>query len=437
MPALFLRVPSCGLPCPAVVVEEDAAGEAGVSGGCPVCRDAAVAPRGSTGDAPRIAGHPATFAAAVDAAATLLTRARCPLVYGLSRSPVGAARAAALVARALRAAIDIEGSDVLAPDLEALATFGLAAATFGEIRSRADVALLWRCDPRAAHPDLLPADASIFLVPPAPEGPDGGRVTGAPRGGGRGELRLLPVAPGGDLEALLVLRAFAGGAAPRAATAGGIATGDLAAAAAALRAARYAAILWDTAATAGPLGLAVASALALLARDLNDGGRAAARPLGPGRNVAGSMSALLSVAGLPRAAGFHSGDPDRLPEPLGGAAMIARGAADAMLLVGVRRIPAGITAGNAAGRPALVVVGGSLPEGCPEADVFLPAAVPGYDGAGLFQRADGVPVPVRAARVGVPRPPDPPATAPATARPQEETVLAALLARLGPAGEGS
>src|SRR2546426_12809974 len=63
--------------------------------------------------------------------------------------------------------IDVEGSEEVRADLFALQTFGLPTATFGEIRERADLLLLWRCDPRLTHRHL-------FEVPPRPA------LTGAP-----------------------------------------------------------------------------------------------------------------------------------------------------------------------------------------------------------------------------------------------------------------
>jgi formylmethanofuran dehydrogenase subunit B len=177
----------------------------------------------------------------------------------------------------------------------------------------------------------------------------------------------------------------------------------------ALRSARYAAFLWDPEALAGPEGLAIASALILLARDLNEGRRAVARPLGAGGNVAGAMSALLAVGGAPRALGFHAGAPESSPESFSAAAMLS-GGADALVLVGARHLPA-----LPANTPC-IVVGPSPPRECAEPDVFLPSAAAGFDGEGLFLRADGIPVPIHPAV--------------ASDRWQESAVLGALGARV-------
>jgi formylmethanofuran dehydrogenase subunit B len=405
MPATRVRVPFCGLPCSDLTLEEASGGAARVSGGCAAGREALAA--AATDDpraTPRVAGRAASLEEAIDAAAALLDRARSPFIYGLSRSPVGAAREAARLARTLGGAIDIEGSAGLDAEVEAMAAHGLCAATFGEVATRADVVLLWRCDPRAEHPALLPPAASVILVPPRAERPGG-----SDRTEGVGD-RTLPVPAGADLEVLLALRAAARDDQMPAGRAGPVPAEAIWDAAKSLRKARYAAIFWDQEAVAGPDGLAIASALMLLTRDLNTGGRAVARPLGAGGNVAGAMSALLAVGGSPRALGFHGGAARSATETFSAAAMIEGGGSDALVLVGARRLPA-----PGAQRPR-VVVGSSPSHAAAGADVFLPAAAIGLDGGGLFLRADGIPVPVRPAV--------------ATGRWQEEAILAALRARV-------
>src|SRR4029077_5633773 len=141
---------------------------------------------------------------------------------------------------------------------------------------------------RVEHPALLSPDATVLHVPPPDEGRDPSQRPA-----------------GADLEVLLALRAAIAGAPARALASRTMPLEALQEIARTLRAARYAALLWDPGAMAGPDGLAIASALALITRDLNEHGRAVARPLGAGGNIAGAMSALLAAGGAPRALGFH------------------------------------------------------------------------------------------------------------------------------------
>jgi formylmethanofuran dehydrogenase subunit B len=253
------------------------------------------------------------------------------------------------------------------------------------VRDRADVVLLWRADPRAEHPDLLP---------------DQVEAGGGPR---KRQVFLLapPGAPaasfGADLEALQALRARLSRPAPAADDA----------VAAAIREARFVAVVWDPEAARGPGGTAIVTAIARLVRDLDARGRAVARSIGAGGNLAGAMSALLSECGLPRAVRFESPGGAAAHDPFDGATPGERG--DRLLVIGARG-PLGGTV------PAAIVVGPDLPEGCPEPEVFIPTAVPGLTGRGTWMRADGVAWPVRG-------------PLPASA-PLEEEILDLLEARL-------
>src|SRR5262245_8950716 len=149
-----VRVPFCGLPCSPLRIDDAGAGAWSVSGGCSVAR-AAAAPPPRAGA--RVGGRPADLETALARAAALLTGARRPRISGLAWSTIGTARRALRPGRRIGATIGIEGGDAVAAESEAIAIAGLTSATFGAVRARADVVLLWRCDPRDEHPALLPA----------------------------------------------------------------------------------------------------------------------------------------------------------------------------------------------------------------------------------------------------------------------------------------
>ena len=160
-----------------------------------------------------------------------------------------------------------------------------------------------------------------------------------------------------------------------------------------LRRARYSAILWDPAATVSVTGVAIASTLTLLARDLNAAARSAARPLGAGGNVAGAVAALAAAAGYPRAVSFANPTPRFAPGEFDAARMIGAGRADALLLVGALSVDK--APGGRAGRGS-VLIGPRLPEGMEDADVWIPTATPGLSARGTAARADGVTVVLKA-----------------------------------------
>src|SRR2546427_7511049 len=308
----------CGLPCDEMTLEVREDGIVAAQGGCPDCRQE-VALFHEEDRPPRVAGKEVSAERAIEAAVRMLKEARSPFVYGLSLSTTGTARRATSLAEAIGAAIDVEGSEAIRADLIALSTLGLPSATFGEIRDRADLFLLWRCDPRGSHPGLFAArprsDVSgprpVILVPPA----------GA---AGAATDRVLPVSAGADLDAALALRALVNGAEPQGAGPGGVPVALLGDAALALRRARYSAIFWGPAVASPVTGAWIALTLTLLARNLNATTRSAARPLGTVGNVAGAVAAIAAATGYPRAVSFAGGETRHAPGGVDAAGMIGR-----------------------------------------------------------------------------------------------------------------
>ena len=97
----------------------------------------------------RINGREVGLDEAVDAAAGILRQARAPLVYGLSGTSIEAQRRAVGLAEAIGAVVDPGASPA------ALQAIGSSTATFGEIRDRAELVVVWRADPVVTHPRLL------------------------------------------------------------------------------------------------------------------------------------------------------------------------------------------------------------------------------------------------------------------------------------------
>jgi formylmethanofuran dehydrogenase subunit B len=392
----------CGLPCAPMTIVPRRGGLAATEGGCPTCREEVSLYRQAE-DRPRVVGREVSADRAIDAAASLLKGSRAPFVFGLSRSSSSTAMRAARLASAIGGAIDVEGSEEIQADLTALSTFGLPSATFGEIRDRADLLLLWRCDPRMSHPGLFAA---------GPRAPRDGvrRIVLLPPTGGPGVTadRILTFDPSSDLGTALMLRELANGRTPGEERPGRVPGDPLREVASWLRRARYSAIIWDAATAASPPGVAVISALTLLARDLNAVARSVARPLGAGGNVAGAVAALAALTGYPRAVGFADGTPRFATAEFDAGRMLAPDGADVLLLVGARSAEAAGKNNDASGGPPPavrgrrrpgrrgVVIGPRLPRGVDDPDVWIPTATPGLSAGGTAARSDGVTVVLRA-----------------------------------------
>lgn len=108
------------------------------------------------------AGRPILDPPALAHAADMLAGARRPLITGLVGCTVEAVVAACDLADAVGAAIDagaVESARAAGPTI---ARAGEVTAAWEELRDRADLVLLWHCDPSASHPRF----GTRFLDPP-------------------------------------------------------------------------------------------------------------------------------------------------------------------------------------------------------------------------------------------------------------------------------
>ena len=124
-----------------------------------------------------------------DPAVAAIAGARRALVTGLVGAPVEAARVACDLAEAVGAAVDFGQADLAGPAGPTIARAGAVTAAPEEMRDRADLVILWNCDPVATHPAFaafLPPRAAILRLPPAPATPvDAARVIHQLLRGGR------------------------------------------------------------------------------------------------------------------------------------------------------------------------------------------------------------------------------------------------------------
>ena len=98
-----------------------------------------------------------------------LRSARRVLVTGLCDASLEAASAACDLAEALGAAVDFGEADVDRPAGPTIARVGAVTADPEEMRDRADLVILWGCDPAKANPAvaaLIPPRATVLRMPP-------------------------------------------------------------------------------------------------------------------------------------------------------------------------------------------------------------------------------------------------------------------------------
>jgi formylmethanofuran dehydrogenase subunit B len=348
----------CGCVCDDIEVTAD-----GLVRTCPL-GDAWFAEIGDRPPVARVDGREVSVDEAADAAAAILREARAPLVYGLGRTSCEAQRQAVALAEAAGAVIDVGVA------AGAFAAIGSSTATFGEIRDRAELVVLWRADPVVTHPRLL---ERLRLDPSAMVVVDAERTATADVAGAFVEVH-------DDFEALWALRGGEGALGSRLLAAGHVAF------------------------IHGALDELTALALHSLVRDLARGRHTVTLGLRDG-NARGAEDVLAWQTGFAAPVNFARGFPR---EGVGAAELLERGEVDAALVVAadlphLRELPT-------------VVVDSRATAAMEAARVAFATAADGIEVAGTAHRMDGVPVPLRAPL--------------AADRPGIEDVLAAIAERL-------
>jgi formylmethanofuran dehydrogenase subunit B len=375
----------CGCGCDDIEVGVAAGGLERASRTCPL-GDAWFAER--TADPPAVArvdGREVELAEAVEAAAAILSDARLPLVFGLGQTDCESQRAAVALAEAVGAVIDPTGP----PAGAASQAIGLSTATFGDIRDRAELVVVWRADPAASNPRLLPrlrldragraADRVLVAV-------DAQRTATAEEAD---EFIELPAEL--EFEALWALRALVRDVPLDDGLAGRLPLDALEGLAARLRATGYGAVLHRPGAYANGV------ALLALVRDIARVAHVVALPLREEGNARGAEDVLAWQTGYPAAVSFARAHPRARPGEFSAAAMLERGETDAALIVGfdaLRNLPP--RAADGLRRIPTIVVDPRATETAAAARVAFATAAAGVRRDGTAHRMDGVPVTLRA-----------------------------------------
>ncbi len=379
----------CGCGCDDIEVAVAAGALERASRTCPI-GDEWFAERAA--DAPavaRVGGREVDFADAVEASAAILGEARLPLVCGLGQTDCESQRAAVALAEAVGAVIDPVGPWDDGAAGAAAQAIGSSTATFGELRDRAKLVVVWRADPVASHPRLLPrlrlgragrADGRTLVVV------DAGRTATAEEAD---EFIELP--PELDFEARWAMRARVRDVPLDRNLAARLPLDALERLADRLRACEYGALLH------GSAGYASALALLALVRDLARVAHVVALPLRLEGNARGAEDVLAWQTGYPAAVSFARGHPRARPGEFSASGLLERGETDAALVVGfdaLRHLPRQ-AADNLRGIPT-IVVDPRATETAAAARVSFATAAAGVRREGTVHRMDGVPLTLHA-----------------------------------------
>ncbi len=381
---LFVDVPCafCGCLCDDLRVTVAGGKVVELEGACSLAGPQILAAEASR-PAGRIAGRDVSQAEAIHEAARVLIAARAPLVWGLGRATCEAQAAAVEIGQLLGGVIAVPGGD------DALQTVGEVSCTFGEMRQRADLIVVWGVDPLATHPRLLQRHASAG-VGLAVVDSRGTATTAAAN-------PWLQIQAGRGFEAATVLRALLKSAAfdeAQVAERTGIALAAWRELLKKMKQARYGVLL-----SAPDCGSSAAEALAVarLIRELNDHTRWVRIPLLAAVNSAGAATVLAWRTGFSHGIDFPVADSSASSAGLIQAEQVLEcGEVDAALVV-CDDPPEQLSPAAQKHLAAIptVVIDSRQTSIWQQADVALTAALPGIEAVGAMFRMDGVPLALR------------------------------------------
>jgi formylmethanofuran dehydrogenase subunit B len=285
-----------------------------------------------------IDGREATTEEGVEAAAQILAASRFPVIYGLSDTTCEAQRQAVAIADYVGANIDTTTSVCHGPSGIAFQGVGESTATLGEIKNRADLVIYWGGNPAESHPRHF----TRYSVTPKGMFVPGGKkdrtvvlvdVRRTPSA--RAADIFIQVKPRSDFEVLWALRALVKGLAVDAAIeeTTGVPLATLHDLAERMKSCRYGVLFFGMGLTMSRGKHFNSGAILALASDLNEYTHFVAKPVRGHGNVTGADNVLSWQTGYPFAVNFSRGYPRFNPGEFTTVDLLARGEADAALII--------------------------------------------------------------------------------------------------------
>ncbi len=332
-------------------------------------------------------------------AARLLSAARSPLLFGLSRSSTDGQRAACELADLVSGTVDTTASVGHGASIMALQAAGESTSTLGEIRHRSDLVIYWACDPMDSHPRHVERfvdavgmdvpngrrDRHVVLVNSSLEPAQTGFAN-----------QVIQLSPQSDFEVLWALRSLLRGQTVRHETVGGVPVSELAGLVQRMKSCRYGVVFFGVQLTEGRVGHANVEALLRLVTDLNLHTRFVARRMRIPGDVTGADSVLCWQTGYPFSVSLSRGYPRYNPGEYSAGALLERGETDCVVLIGAERVHKfSSDAQECLSRVPVIHLDPPREQSGVHSAVRFFTAIDGIHRDGTVYRMDEVPVPIR------------------------------------------
>lgn len=350
-----------------------------------------------------IEGRPATYEEAFDVAAGILLGARYPVTYGLSDTTCEAQRVAVAITDWIGGTVDTTTSVCHGPSGMAFQGVGEVTATLGEIKNRADFLIFWGGNPAESHPRHF---TKYSLMPKGEFIPNGRKDRTAvlidvrrTKSAKAADI-FLQIKPRSDFELAWALRALAKGidVDPSVEQKTGIALDLLKDVMERMKRAKFGAILFGMGLTMTRGKHINSEAVLALARDMNRHTRWVAKPMRGHGNVTGADNVVSWSTGYPFGVNLSRGYPRFNPGEFTTSDLLARGEADAALIVASDPMSNfSQPARDHLARIKSVVLDPKRSETARVATVHFTTATYGINTPGTVYRMDDVPIPLRPA----------------------------------------
>ncbi len=283
--------------------------------------------------------QPAAVEEGIERAAQILADARYPLVYGLSDTTTESQRVAVGIVDWAGGLVDTTTSVCHGPSGMAFQGVGEVTASLGEVRNRGDLIIFWGSNPAESHPRHF---SKYSLMPKGMFLPNGRKdrtcviVDVRKTKSARAADIFLQIKPRRDFEALWTLRALAQGVDLDAATVQeetGIELAVWQDLMDRMKAARFGVIFFGMGLTMTRGKHANSEALLALTRDLNRFTRFVCKPNRGHGNVTGADNVVAWRTGYPFGVSLTRGYPRFNPGEYTASDVLARGEADAAMII--------------------------------------------------------------------------------------------------------
>jgi len=350
-----------------------------------------------------IEGQPASYENAIERAAQILVNAQYPITYGLSDTTCEAQRVAVAITDWIGGCLDTTTSVCHGPSGMAFQGVGEITCSLGEIRNRADFIIFWGGNPAESHPRHF---TKYSLMPKGQFVPKGRKDRTAvlidvrKTKSAKAANQFLQIKPRSDFELAWALRGLAKGIdiAPDIEQKTGISLETLRDLMDRMKQAKFGAILFGMGVTMTRGKHLNSEAILALARDMNKHCRWIAKPMRGHGNVTGADNVVTWSTGYPFGVNLGRGYPRFNPGEFTTADVLARGEADAALIIASDPMSNfSQPARDHLAKIKVIVLDPKLSETAKIATVAFTTATYGINTPGTVYRMDDVPLPLRPA----------------------------------------